>query len=177
MKCLNVSELQLYFYLKKLSTESELLSIGCFQRLLLIAKIDRTSGKIDGHFTNHSLRATTASRGIEKRIPDKFVLERTGHRDVRSSQKYQRLNISTKINISRAFESNACLSNDCDEKVLTRKGEISVWKKIGPKRKSQKCLQRAKLLPKFLNIATSALLEPLQCNFQCVILCTTVYNK
>ena len=83
-------------------------------------------GKIDGHFTNHSLRATTRIPGIEKGIPDKFVMERTGHRDVRSLQKYQRPNISTKINISRAFESDACLNKDCDEKVLTREGEISI---------------------------------------------------
>lgn len=63
-------------------------------------------GKIDGQFSNHSLRATTATRALEKGIPDKFVMERTGHRDVRSLQKYQRPNISTKIDISRAFESD-----------------------------------------------------------------------
>jgi hypothetical protein len=40
MKCLNVSDLQLYFCLKKLSTETELLFIGCFPRLLLTGKID-----------------------------------------------------------------------------------------------------------------------------------------
>ena len=40
MKCLNVSDLQLYFCFKKLSTETELLFIGCFPRLLLIGKID-----------------------------------------------------------------------------------------------------------------------------------------
>ena len=27
-------------------------------------------GNIDGHFTNHSLRATIGSRGIERGIPD-----------------------------------------------------------------------------------------------------------
>ena len=41
---------------------------------------------IEGQFTNHSLRATT-SRGLQKGIPDKFVMERTKHRDVRSLQK------------------------------------------------------------------------------------------
>lgn len=44
---------------------------------------------IVGHFSNHSLRATTATRGLQKGIPDKFAMERTGHGDFRSLQKYQ----------------------------------------------------------------------------------------
>ena len=28
---------------------------------------------IDGYFTNHSLRATTATCGLEKGIPEKFI--------------------------------------------------------------------------------------------------------
>jgi hypothetical protein len=59
---------------------------------------------IEGNFTNHSLRATTATRGLEKGIPEKFVMQRTGLRDVRSLQKYQLPVISTKISISRAFD-------------------------------------------------------------------------
>jgi integrase len=39
---------------------------------------------IEGHYTNHSLRVTTATRGLEKGIAEKYVMERTGHRDVRS---------------------------------------------------------------------------------------------
>ena len=39
---------------------------------------------IEGQFTNHSLRVTTAwTGGLQKGIPDKFVTERTEHRDVR----------------------------------------------------------------------------------------------
>ena len=40
---------------------------------------------IERQFTNHSLRATT-SRGLQKGIPDKFEMERTEHRDVKSLQ-------------------------------------------------------------------------------------------
>ena len=43
--------------------------------------------KIEGQFTNHSLRATTATRALEKGLPDKFVMLRTRHGDVRSLQK------------------------------------------------------------------------------------------
>ena len=56
---------------------------------LTVEKLRKTAG-IEGHYTNHSLRATTATRGLAKGIPEKFVMERTGHRDVKSLQKYQR---------------------------------------------------------------------------------------
>ena len=49
---------------------------------------------------------TTITRLYKEGIPDKFVMQHTGHRDVRLLQKYQQPNISTKINISRAFESS-----------------------------------------------------------------------
>ena len=39
---------------------------------------------LQGQFSNHSLRATTATRGLEKGISDKLIMERTGHRDIRS---------------------------------------------------------------------------------------------
>lgn len=66
--------------------------------------------EIEGQFTNHSLRATTATRALKKGIPDKFVMQRTGHRDVRSLQKYQRPEASTKIEFSKAFDSSEAVS-------------------------------------------------------------------
>jgi hypothetical protein len=36
-------------------------------------------------------------------IPQKFVMERTGHRDIRSLQKYERPDIKTKIEISKSL--------------------------------------------------------------------------
>ena len=58
---------------------------------------------LQGQFSNHSLRATTATRGLEKGISDKLIMERTGHRDIRSLQRYQRPDVSTKIEISKAL--------------------------------------------------------------------------
>ena len=46
------------------------------------------------------------SRALKKGIPDKFVMQRTGHRDVRSLQKYQRPETSTKIEFSKAFDTS-----------------------------------------------------------------------
>lgn len=37
-----------------------------------IVKMICDKGQIDGYYTNHSLRATTASRGLENGIPDKL---------------------------------------------------------------------------------------------------------
>ena len=58
---------------------------------------------LQGQFSNHSLRATTATRGLEKGISDKLIMERRGHRDIRSLQRYQRPDVSTKIEISKAL--------------------------------------------------------------------------
>ena len=58
---------------------------------------------LQGQFSNHSLRATTATRGLEKGIWDKLIMERTGHRDIRSLQRYLRPDVSTKAKISKAL--------------------------------------------------------------------------
>ena len=33
---------------------------------------------IEGHFTNHGLRATTATQALQKGIPERFVMKRNG---------------------------------------------------------------------------------------------------
>ena len=49
--------------------------------------------------------ATTAwTGGLQKGIPDKFVMERPEPKDVRSLQKYQRPDTSSKIEISKKFD-------------------------------------------------------------------------
>ena len=59
---------------------------------------------IEGRFTNLSLRATTATRGMQKGIPGKFVMEITEHRAVRSLPKYQHPDTSSEIEISKKFD-------------------------------------------------------------------------
>ena len=85
---------------------------------------------IEGYYTNHSLRATTATRGLEKGIPAKYVMERTGHRDVRSLQRYQRPNVEQKIEISRAFDLSSCheKANSKCERVSDTKNVIDYSK-------------------------------------------------
>ena len=40
------------------------------------------TANIEGYFTNHSLRATTCSMALAKGVPERLVMERTGHRNV-----------------------------------------------------------------------------------------------
>lgn len=80
---------------------------------------------IEGYYTNHSLRATTATRGLEKGIAEKFIMERTGHRDVRSLQRYQRPTVQKKVEISRAFDLTSC-----DKKANSYCGEVSGNKSV-----------------------------------------------
>ena len=55
----------------------------------MVKRLCKDAG-IKDQFTNHSLRATTATWGLQKGIPDKLLMEHTKHRDVRSLQKYER---------------------------------------------------------------------------------------
>ena len=48
------------------------------------------TANIEGYFTNHSLRATTCSTALGKGVPEKLVMERTGHRNVSSLHMHQR---------------------------------------------------------------------------------------
>lgn len=84
---------------------------------------------IEGNFTNRSLRATTATRGLAKGIPDKFVMQRTSHRDARSLQIYQRPSVSSKVEISKAFDSTSQFVKDVksDEKFLAsrKRGQLA----------------------------------------------------
>ena len=52
---------------------------------------------------DHSLRSTTATRGLTKGVPEKFVMERTGHRDVRALQRYEGPDIKTKVAVSKSI--------------------------------------------------------------------------
>ena len=44
---------------------------------LTVEKLCETAD-IKRHYTNHSSRATTATHDLAKRIPEKFVMEKTG---------------------------------------------------------------------------------------------------
>ena len=79
---------------------------------------------IQGYYTNHSLRATSATCGLEKGIPDKFIMERTGHRNVRSLQQHQKPTAQRKVEILKAFDL------PLGDKVNSYSGKASVRKEV-----------------------------------------------
>ena len=46
---------------------------------------------MEGYKASHSLRATTCTIGLEKGVIEKLIMERTGHRSVKSLHTYQRV--------------------------------------------------------------------------------------
>ena len=46
---------------------------------------------LEGHKTNHSLRATGATEMYRGNVPEKLIQERTGHRSLKCSRVYERL--------------------------------------------------------------------------------------
>ena len=55
---------------------------------------------IPGYKTNHSLRATTATRLYSEGIDEQLVMERTGHRSIEGVQSYKRTFSEQQENIS-----------------------------------------------------------------------------
>ena len=85
---------------------------------------------LQGQFGNHSLRATTASRGLEKGFSDKLIMERTGHRDIRSLQRYQRSDVSTKICKALNCRSEGSVAEREAESLLKREVDQLVDDKV-----------------------------------------------
>ena len=71
-----------------------------------------------------TIATTSWTGGLQKGIPDKFVMERTEPRDVRSFQKYQRPDTSSKIEISKKFD--CCEAVSAPESVTFEKVSIKL---------------------------------------------------
>ena len=68
--------------------------------------------KIEGQFTNHSLRATGATQLFRNNVPEKVIQEFTGHRSIKSLRQYEKPSMQQKM----------CASNvltRCDEEGST----------------------------------------------------------
>ena len=87
----------------------------------------RKDAGIEGRFTNHSLDVQRQQLDdCRKEVPYKFVIKRTGHRDVKHLQKYQPFDISTKIEISKEFDSYESGSLLAESSVAPEKSSINV---------------------------------------------------
>ena len=65
----------------------------------VVQDICRVAG-IEGYKTDHSLRATICTIGLEKAVPEKLIMEHTGHRTVKSLHTYQRVSDEQKEIVS-----------------------------------------------------------------------------
>ena len=80
---------------------------------------------------SQTIATTSWTGGLQKGIPDKFVMERTEPRDVRSLQKYQRPDTSSKIEISKKFD--CCEAVSLPESVTSEK--VSIKREVEQTRK------------------------------------------
>jgi integrase len=89
--------------------------------------LQKTVGKLcsqagfEGHFTNHSLRATAATRLYEAGIDEQLITEKTGHRSsaVRS---YKRTNDTQLQDISKIIHGNVKSGKNAEEKQVKTRG-------------------------------------------------------
>ena len=68
--------------------------------------------KIEGHFTNHSLRATGATELFRNNVPEKVIQEFTGHQSLKCLRQCEKSSMEQKM----------CASNiltRCDEECIT----------------------------------------------------------
>jgi N-acetylmuramoyl-L-alanine amidase CwlA len=73
---------------------------------------------IEGYKTNHSLRATACSLALSKGVPEKLIMDRTGHKSLTSLHTYQRVSAKDKESVSDVLQGG----KDCfmDEPITKR---------------------------------------------------------
>ena len=71
----------------------------------------------EGYYTNHSLRATTCTVALANGVPEKLVMERTGHRNVKSLHEYQRVSSKEREVVSDVLQlpRKSCLEKNTRE--------------------------------------------------------------
>ena len=75
--------------------------IGINQLQNCVKELSKKAG-FDGHYTNHSLRATSATRMYNADIPEQVICEVTGHRSM-AVREYKQTGIGLKRQASAAL--------------------------------------------------------------------------
>jgi integrase len=96
------------FYLKPLSKPSgqcwyQCRPVGHNILAGTVARLCRSAG-LNGHFTNHSLCATAATRLFEAGIDEQLIMHRTGHSTTSGVRMYKRASENLKAITSSVFE-------------------------------------------------------------------------
>ena len=92
------------FYLKPLKNPTEdcwfsSVPIGHTTLAVTIARLCKCVG-IPGYKSNHSLRATAATRLYQVGINEQLIMEKTGHRRLEGVRSYKRTNMEQQENLS-----------------------------------------------------------------------------
>ena len=66
----------------------------------VVSKVSKSLDVTLPNYTNHSLRATAASCMFEKRVPEKIIVERTGHRSLSGLRAYEKSLLKSKQKLS-----------------------------------------------------------------------------
>ena len=61
-----------------------------------VSRLCQTAG-VEGHFTNHSLRATVATRLFEAKVDEQLIMQRTGHSTTSGVRSYKRVGEKLKL--------------------------------------------------------------------------------
>ena len=70
-----------------------------------VSTIMKEGGLYDqGHFTNHSLRASTATRLFRKGVDEQLIAEQTGHRSLSALRRYKRPDLNLKAAVSDVLQ-------------------------------------------------------------------------
>ena len=108
-----------------------------------------------GYFTNHSLRATCASRMYDKKIPEQIIKETTGHRSEcvqvykRTSEELQEAASKTVLGQSSQKKIKIdCDSSDVEEDDDSKDIDFLSYEKMVENVRKTKEEMRKKLLPK-----------------------------
>ena len=91
----------------------------------MIANLCSKAG-IKGFKTNHSLRATTASRLYHNGIDEQLIMERTGHRSLDSVQLYKRTNEEQQIAISRTLQKSTSTATKTSTEEIKNKENVAI---------------------------------------------------
>ena len=81
---------------------------------------------IKGFKTNHSLRATTASRLYHNGIDEQLIMERTGHRSLDGVRSYKKTNEDQQIDISRTLQKSISTATKTSTEEIKNKDNLAI---------------------------------------------------
>ena len=75
-----------------------------------------TEAQLDQKYTNHSLRAYGVTKLFRANLPEKLIMERSGHRSIGGVRQYERTDISQELQVCQVLSSIKTTSDFVDAK-------------------------------------------------------------